>query len=273
MPFRTHIISAGNLRRGPGRRDGCPARYREEERRPVAASVLGLSTKMLGEAARARQHAARPRQHQLDIGYSGFGRLRMTSARATGPARRRSDAGRAPDRRRPDSRVACSTCWPGRTGPGSCRTPLSCRPLLLPQGVCAWVTVGERARRCCDPSNQLGLADGGCLLIRPDGYVGATLKSGDVDLIGDYLARVLPPAGGTATAAGATASKREDGGTRRYGGEGGIGACGRLEPNCLSHLPDPPSTPAAGSEHWRRGVGSRTHGEREPTAEFSRPLP
>jgi hypothetical protein len=53
------------------------------------------------------------------------------------------------------------------------------------------VTVGECAE-LRDPSDQLGLAAGGCLLIRPDGYVGATFDAVNSDAIDRYLAKALP---------------------------------------------------------------------------------
>jgi hypothetical protein len=55
------------------------------------------------------------------------------------------------------------------------------------------VTVGGDAE-VRDPSNQLGLTEEGCLLIRPDGYVGATFDAASSALVGDYLARMLPSA-------------------------------------------------------------------------------
>jgi hypothetical protein len=53
------------------------------------------------------------------------------------------------------------------------------------------ITVGEGAE-LRDPSRQLGLADGNCILIRPDGYVGATFDAPRLDQIASYLAGVLP---------------------------------------------------------------------------------
>jgi 2-polyprenyl-6-methoxyphenol hydroxylase-like FAD-dependent oxidoreductase len=170
----------------------------EEERRPVAANVLGLSAKML-QRQREQGSMRRGRDtHQLDIGYSGSSLAHDETARAIGP--------HAGDRM-PDAPLTGAAGQPRRlfdvlTGPHWTLLMSSpdYQPLPAARKGLRVVTVGEGAE-LRDRSNQLGLADGGCLLIRPDGYVGATLKSGNVDLIGDYLARVLPPAGGGITTA------------------------------------------------------------------------
>jgi hypothetical protein len=53
------------------------------------------------------------------------------------------------------------------------------------------VTVGDEAE-LRDPRRQLHLADGSCMLIRPDGYVGATFDAPKFDQIESYLASILP---------------------------------------------------------------------------------
>jgi 2-polyprenyl-6-methoxyphenol hydroxylase-like FAD-dependent oxidoreductase len=161
----------------------------EEERRPVAAEVLGLSTRLL-EGQREPGGMRRGRDtHQLEIGYPGSSLSHDGRAWATGPL--------AGDRM-PDATLTGAAGQPRRlfdvlTGPhwtllisASGYRPVAAAPKGL-----RVVTVGEGAE-LRDPSNQLGLADGGCLLIRPDGYVGATFDTARLDLIGDYLARVLP---------------------------------------------------------------------------------
>lgn len=159
----------------------------EEERRPVAADVLGISTRLLeGHREQGAQRRGGD-THQLDIGYSGSSLSCDKSARAVGPF--------AGDRM-PDATLTGAAGQPRRlfdvlTGPHW--TLLVSEPVYRPivaacEGV-RMVTIGDGAE-LHDPSNQLGLADGGALLIRPDGYVGATFDAAKLDRIGEYLARV-----------------------------------------------------------------------------------
>lgn len=161
----------------------------EEERRPVAADVLGLSTKLLQEQ-REPVGVKRGRDtHQLDISYSGSSLSHDERARATGP--------RAGDRM-PDANLTGAAGQPRRlfdvlTGPHwtlLISTP-EYRPVVAARAGLRAVTVGDSAE-LRDPSNQLGLAEGGCLLIRPDGYVGAAFDSADFGQVSNYLARALP---------------------------------------------------------------------------------
>jgi len=161
----------------------------EEERRPVAADVLGLTTRLLD---RQREQGAMRRgrdTHQLDIGYPDSSLSHDESVGVVGP--------RAGDRM-PDAILTGAAGQPRRlfdvlTGPHwtlLVSTP-NYRPIAIGREGLRVVTVGEGAE-LHDPSNQLGLAEGACLLIRPDGYVGATFDATSRDRIDDYLARVLP---------------------------------------------------------------------------------
>ena len=161
----------------------------EEERRPVAADVLGLSTRLL-QSQREQGGMRRGRDtHQLDIGYSDSSLSHDESVRAIGP--------RAGDRM-PDATLTGAAGQPRRlfdvlTGPHwtLLMSNPDYRPVAAAREGLRMVTVGEGAE-LRDPSNQLGLAEGGCLLIRPDGYVGATFDAANHDRISGYLARVLP---------------------------------------------------------------------------------
>lgn len=161
----------------------------EEERRPVAADVLGLSTKLLkGQQERGSMRRGRD-THQLDIGYSDSSLSLDGSARTIGTlaGKRMQDAtltGAAGQPRRLFD-VLTGAHWTLLV------SAHDYRPVTATREGLRVVTVGEGAE-LRDPSNQLGLADGDCLLIRPDGYVGATFKAAKLDLIGDYLAKVLP---------------------------------------------------------------------------------
>lgn len=161
----------------------------EEERRPIAADVLGLSTRLL-----ERQHEQRGMQrgrdtHQLDLNYRGSSLSHEVGHRPNGPA--------AGDRM-PDAILVGAAGQPRRlfdllTGPHW--TLLMSNPNYCPvaesrKGLRV-VTVGDGAE-LRDPSRRLELADGNCILIRPDGYVGATFDAPKFTQIASYLAGILP---------------------------------------------------------------------------------
>lgn len=163
----------------------------EEERRPVAADVLGLSTHLL-DRQREQGGMRRGRDtHQLDIGYPFSSLSHHGSALMTGP--------RAGERM-PDATLTGAAGQPRRlfdvmTGPHwtLLQSSTDYRPITAARAGLRVVTVGEDAE-LRDPFNQLSLGQGECLLIRPDGYVGATFDAGSSALVGAYLARVLPSA-------------------------------------------------------------------------------
>lgn len=161
----------------------------EEERRPIAADVLGLSTRLL---ARQSEQAGMQRgrdTHQLDLNYRESSLSRDEGHRPNGPA--------AGDRM-PDAILVGAAGQPRRlfdvlTGPhwtllisnSDYRPVAGCREGLRV------VTVGDEAE-LRDPCGQLELADGNCVLIRPDGYVGATFDAPKFDRVASYLAGILP---------------------------------------------------------------------------------
>lgn len=160
----------------------------EEERRPVAADVLGLSTRLLRETGEPGGPRRGRDTHQLDVGYPGSSLSCDRAANPTGP--------RAGDHM-PDARLSGAGGQPRRlfdllTGPHW--TLLTAVPGYRPAAPAGnglrVVTVGDRAE-LRDPANQLGLAPGDCLLVRPDGYVGARFAAADADRVGGYLAGVL----------------------------------------------------------------------------------
>jgi 2-polyprenyl-6-methoxyphenol hydroxylase-like FAD-dependent oxidoreductase len=164
----------------------------EEERRPVALDVLGLSARLL-EEQREEGGLRRGRDtHQLDIGYAGSSLCHDEQPRPTRP---RSGE------RMPDASLTGAAGQPRRlfdllTGPGwtLLLSGAEYRPGAAARPGLRVVSVGERAE-LRDPADQLGLAKGGALLIRPDGYVGATFGTPALDRLDDYLARVLPGTG------------------------------------------------------------------------------
>ncbi|WP_436828878.1 hypothetical protein [Sphingomonas sp. DT-207] len=139
----------------------------------MAQEVLGLSTRLL--AGHGKQGAMRRGRdtHQLDIGYRRSSLSHNATGRATGPL--------AGDRM-PDALLTGAAGQPRRlfdlfAGPHW--TLLVSKPSYLP-GSAAYdgvriVTIGIDAE-LRDTEDQLGMLEGDALLIRPDGYVGATFR-------------------------------------------------------------------------------------------------
>jgi hypothetical protein len=160
----------------------------EEERRPIAEQVLGLSTRMLAGTRKEGGMRRGTDTHQLDIAYPKSSLSYDASTRQTG-----SFAGD----RMPDARLTGAAGQPRRlfdllAGPHW--TLLLTQPSYLPvtaapKGVRV-VTVGAGAE-LRDLDNHLSIRDGQALLIRPDGYVGATFETSSLTDVNYYLSRVL----------------------------------------------------------------------------------
>jgi 2-polyprenyl-6-methoxyphenol hydroxylase-like FAD-dependent oxidoreductase len=179
--------------------DGAPetllASY-EKERRPIAETVLGLSTKLL-EAAKNRDHARGREVQQLDLGYLDSPLTRTDPKRESGVL--------AGDRA-PDAPV---------TGAGGLPTRL----FSLFQGP-HWTLIGHDVDETSAPAarhglhihttgnrgdivdtggdlqNTYGLSSDQWVLVRPDGYVAAvagTAELGDLETYLDSVG-VRPPA-------------------------------------------------------------------------------
>lgn len=161
----------------------------EAERRPVAEAMLGLSTRLLDAQKQGRIHRGRE-VHQLDIGY-------RDSPLAKGLPER--NAGIRAGDRAPDAPIRGAAGQPSRL-------------FQLFQGP-HWTLLVHEARletmkprpglhvRHIGPSGDVidtwghirdayGLGPGECVLIRPDGYVGATFDANQTAKLGIYLARM-----------------------------------------------------------------------------------
>jgi len=160
----------------------------EEERRPIAAAVLGLSTRLLDEVEHGTMRRTREAR-QLDIGYVG------TSLALQLRERDHLQAGdRAPDA-------------PMRGAAGQ-----PTRLFSLFQGP-HWTLLGYEASYAAPaprpglrvhsigPHGDLiddgghfrdayGVSRGELVLVRPDGYVGAIVGAGDISALEGYLAEV-----------------------------------------------------------------------------------
>ncbi|MBV1852646.1 FAD-dependent oxidoreductase [Catellatospora tritici] len=143
----------------------------EQERMPVAASILGLSTRLLDQANKGARKALKRDEEtgQLLLNYRG------------GPLA----VGERGGERAPDGRARLVDGTPVRLfdlfrGPHF--TLLATRPVTAPEGVRVHVV---------RPGSLRGGYGGHAFhLVRPDGYLGVTTDSeGD---LADYLARVAP---------------------------------------------------------------------------------
>jgi hypothetical protein len=162
----------------------------EEERRPIAAEMLGLSKKLLKSTRAGLMHRGRE-VHQLDLGYTG------SSLALERPER---TAGVLAGERAPDAPVRGAAGQPTRLfklfqGPHwtllgyetDRRSPIAPRPGLRIH------LVGPRGDIIDDGGHvrdAYGLSPGDWVLVRPDGYVGAIVSGAEVSALDPYLAGV-----------------------------------------------------------------------------------
>ncbi|MBP0582083.1 FAD-dependent oxidoreductase [Labrys sp. LIt4] len=161
----------------------------EEERRPVAASMLGLSTKLLDDLKRGEIRRGRETQ-QLDLGYP---KSSLAIERPT-----RQGGVRAGDRA-PDAPVRGAAGQPMRLFDlfkGAHWTLLAYEanqaPLPPRRGLHIH-SIGERGD-ILDHAGHVGeiyaLTPGDWVLVRPDGYVGAILASSEMAVLQRYFDEV-----------------------------------------------------------------------------------
>jgi len=169
----------------------------EEERRPIAASMLGLATRLLDEIKQGARMRRNRDSRQLDLGYSGSS-LALQRRQRDG-----LQAGdRAPDAPMrsaggPATRLFSLFQGPHWTliGYETDRTVLAPRPGLRIRIVGAHSDLIDDGAHFKD---AYGLLPDEWVLVRPDGYVGAIAGAGDMAALERYLARV----GLTTTASG-----------------------------------------------------------------------
>ena len=164
----------------------------EEERRPIAASILGLATQLLDAARRGDMRRGRE-VHQLDLGYP------ESSLALEKPARLGGMLAVLAGDRAPDAPIRGAAGQPTRL-------------FALFQGP-HWTLLGRDVGQAVPPprpglrihafgpggdlvdegghfQDAYGLAAGDWVLVRPDGYVGAIVAQGDVEALEGYLRRV-----------------------------------------------------------------------------------
>lgn len=166
----------------------------EEERRPVAASVLGLSTRLLGDMQHGELRRGRE-VHQLDIGYP------ESSLALQHPKRNGVAAGdRAPDAPLLGAAGQALRLFHLFQGPhwtllgyGATRDSVTARP-----GVQVHIVgpLGDVIDDQGQFQRAYDLAIGEWVLVRPDGYIGAIVSSANIDVLDAYLRRVLQSAHG-----------------------------------------------------------------------------
>jgi 2-polyprenyl-6-methoxyphenol hydroxylase-like FAD-dependent oxidoreductase len=160
----------------------------QEERRPIAAEMLGLSTKLL-QAARQRGSMRRGREtHQLDLGYP------QSILSLNKPAR--SPERVMPGDRAPDAPIRGAAGQPTRLfklfqGPHWTLLGYEVdRAAIAPRRELHIHTVGARGD-IVDESGYVrdayGVSAGDWVLVRPDGYVGAIVSSGEIAALCRYL--------------------------------------------------------------------------------------
>ena len=158
----------------------------EEERRPIAANVLGLATKLLDAAKRGETRRGRE-VHQLDLGYLESSLTLELPERSCGPL--------AGDRA-PDAPIRGASGQPTRLFElfrGTHWTMLGYdvkRDLVPPRPGLRIHTFGA----CGDVIDDHGhfrqtyaVAPGQWVLVRPDGYVGAFVASDSLEALEGYL--------------------------------------------------------------------------------------
>jgi 2-polyprenyl-6-methoxyphenol hydroxylase-like FAD-dependent oxidoreductase len=161
----------------------------EEERRPIAASVLGLTTNLLDAAKRGEMRRGRE-VHQLDLGY-------VESALALKKPERR--AGLLAGDRAPDAPIRGAAGQPTRLFQlfkGVHWTLLGYdveRDAMAPRPGLHIHTVGPRGD-IFDEDGYLrdvyGLTSGDWGLVRPDGHIGAIVSCGEIEALETYLRTV-----------------------------------------------------------------------------------
>jgi len=161
----------------------------EEERRPIAESMLGLSSRLLEEARRGEMRRGRDVQ-QLDLGYPGSSLALEIPERKHGPL--------AGDRA-PDAPVTTRSGVPQRLFELFRGTHWTLIGFHVPPGpvmqagglhVHLFGEEGNLVDSGGSFQDAYALERGDWVLVRPDGYIGAIVASANLVAIEEYLQRV-----------------------------------------------------------------------------------
>jgi hypothetical protein len=161
----------------------------EEERRPIAANMLGLAAKLLDAARRGDMRRGRE-VHQLDLGYAG------SSLALEKPERRDGllAGDRAPDAPIRGAAGQSTRLFEWFKGPHWTLLGYEAeRGVVPPRPGLRMHTIGRRGD-IVDEAGHLhdayALASGDWVLVRPDGYVGAIVSSSEIGALESYLGKV-----------------------------------------------------------------------------------
>ncbi|WP_353085778.1 FAD-dependent oxidoreductase [Stenotrophomonas sp.] len=164
----------------------------EEERRPVAAAMLGLATKLLDHARRGDNRRGREVQ-QLDFGYPDsplslpveprIGRIAPGSRAPDAPLQ---GAGGQPTRLFEVLRGPHWTLLGYETPRADSFARKELHVHVIGQCGDLWDTQGHFA-------GAYGLQPGEWVLVRPDGYVAAVVREQEIETLSAHLDGVMPP--------------------------------------------------------------------------------
>ena len=169
----------------------------EQERRPIAAGMLGLASKLLDAAKRGEMRRGREVQ-QLDLGYPGSPLALEKPERGGGLL--------AGDRA-PDAPIRRAAGQPARLfelfqGPHWTLLGYDVEPDAVPPRPGLRIhTFGPRGDIIDEHGHMrdaYALASGDRALVRPDGYVGAIVSSGEIEALETYLLKTGLGQGGNA---------------------------------------------------------------------------
>jgi 2-polyprenyl-6-methoxyphenol hydroxylase-like FAD-dependent oxidoreductase len=160
----------------------------EEERRPVAAAMLGLATRLLDAQKRGEMRRGRE-VHQLDIGYPASSLALEQASRVDGPCA--GDRGPdAPLRGAAGQALRLFDLFRGAhwtlLGYGVERASVPPRPGLHVHTFGPGGDVVDHAGHFRD---SYAPSDGDWVLVRPDGYIGAIVATQHMDALEAYLAQ------------------------------------------------------------------------------------
>lgn len=157
----------------------------EQERRPIAAGMLGLSVKLL-DAAKAGDHRRGRETQQLDLCYFNSSLVQPSLSKIVIPSGQR-----APDARLQGAGGQSVRLFELFKGTHWTLLGYGVNRAALPswQGVDVHTIGGVGSLRDLDGhfAGTYGVSKGDLVLVRPDGYIGTTTYEGEVDVISDYL--------------------------------------------------------------------------------------